>query len=132
MGNVLTRLRDEKLTIRVERDGVIVAASDRPGLKPLQELSFQRPDLLDGSDAALPIVGLAAAYLLIYGKVGRVFAETMTKDARNLFREEGIEFAADAFVRKLPPDESLGEWDPVAKRAVTLLAFVEELKRAGV
>lgn len=132
MGNVLTRMREEQLTLRVERDGVLVAASDRIGLKPLQDMSFQRSDLLDGSDVALPALGLAAAYLLIYGKVGRAFAHTMTKEARNLFREEGIEFAADSFVRKLPAGEPLGASDPMAKKAVTLLAFVEELKRASV
>lgn len=131
MGNVLTRMRDEQLTLRVERDGVLVAASDRPGLKPLQGMSFHRPDLLDGSDVALPSLGLAAAYLLIYAKVGRAFAGSMTKEARSLFREEGIEFVADSFVRKLPSDEPLGQFDGMAKQSVTLLAFVEELKRSG-
>lgn len=131
MGNVLTRLRDEQLTLRVERDGVLVAASDRQGLKPLQEMSFRRSDLLDGSDVALPALGLGAAYLLIFGKVGRVFAGSMTQSARTLFREEGIEFSADSYVRKLPADEAIGAFDSMAKKAVTLLAFVEELKRAG-
>ena len=126
---LLSRLKKEKLLVLVTRDGELLFASDRPGLKPLREMVFGEDDLLDGADAALPTVGLAAAYLLIHGKVGRVYTKVMTYEARRAFDDMGIEYDADTHSRKLPADEPIASHDATAKDAVSWQAFVEDFKR---
>jgi hypothetical protein len=126
---LVDRLRKEKLTLLVEGGGELLFASDRLGLKPLRELVFEHPHLLDGADAALPTVGLAAAYLLIHAKVGRVFTKVMTYEARRAFDDVGIEYQAGSHARKLASDDPSASHDPQAKDAVTWQAFVEEFKR---
>jgi len=125
----LARLKKDKLTVLVTRDEELLFASDRPGLKPLRELVFLEDGLLDGADAALPTVGLAASYLLIHGKVGRVFTRAMTYEARRAFDDIGIEYEAESHVRKLDPDEPIASRDAMARDAVSWQAFVEDFKR---
>ncbi len=130
---IMQRLGEQKLDLLVEIGDFLRYASDRQGLGPLRDAAFQHPDLLDGADVALKVVGLAAAYFLIFGKAGRVYAGTMTTAARAAFREEGIEHEAHTVTKKLP--EKLGEptleLDALSKEAVTPLAFIELIKRRG-
>lgn len=128
---ILKRLTGQKLQLLVENGDRLLFASDRPAFRALWTVAFERPQLLDGADVALPAVGLAAAYLLIYGKVGRVFTHAMTREARAALRELGIEHSAKSLCRKLPPDlvESAEGYEALAREAVTPLAFVEQLRR---
>ena len=128
---MLERLGTQDLSMLVEVDGTLLFASDREGLAPLKETAFKQPHLLDGSDVILPAVGLAAAYLLIYAKVGRVYARTMTHKARAAFNEEGIEHGARGFAKTLPTKyaEMSADLDARAKKAISPAAFVEELRR---
>lgn len=125
----LGRLKKDKLTLLVVRHDELVFASDRPGLKPMRELVFAEDEILDGGDAALPTVGLAAAYLLIHGKVGRVYTWTMSYEARRALDDIGIEYDAETFTRKLDADEPIASHDALAREAVSWQAFVEEIKR---
>lgn len=130
---ILGRLRDGKLTLLVESRGALAMASDRPGFGPLRSAVVGHPELLDGADVALPAVGLAAAYGLIHVKVGRVFTPALSQEARRALDEVGIEYVAGSVVKKLP-DEDAAVHEPLdarAREAVTPLAFVEELRRAG-
>lgn len=133
---ILDRLATLGLTVLVERRPRGVAAqlgfaSDRRGLDPLKQLALGRPDILDGSDVALPSVGLGVAYLLVGAKVGRVFSRVMTHEAHKAFEAEGIEHAAHERVKRLPADDPLGALDERARAAPTMLAFVEELRQRG-
>lgn len=105
--------------------------SDRDSMTALRGVLFQHPELLDGADVALPVVGLAAAYLLIIGKVGRVYTRNMSHQARSALNEEGIEHSAGNYVRKLPERALKGfaDLERRARSAVTAQAFLDELKR---
>jgi len=129
---IVARLEEQALELLVESSGRLVYASDRGGINALKEAIFAYADLFDGADVALPAVGLGAAYLLIHAKAGRVYAQVMSHEARRVLEEEGIEHGAASFVRNLPQSAALiSSQDARARDAITLLAFVEELKRAG-
>ena len=129
---ILKRLTARRLTLRVERAGQLWLASDRPGLTGLRDACFFHPELLDGAEVALPAVGLAAAYLLVLGKVGRIAAQVASREAKAALAEEGIELEAERVVKHLPPphDEAHERLDQRAREAVSPHAFVEDLKRA--
>lgn len=129
---ILKRLMDENLSLLVERSGELWFASDRPGLAGLRDTCFFRPEVLDGAEVALPAVGLAAAYLLVLGKVGRIATHVASRDAKAALAEEGIELDAERVVKNLPAPyaEAHDRLDQRASRAVSPHAFVEDLKRA--
>ncbi len=130
----IRRLKSQGLEILVEDSNHLLYASDRPGLAPVCDLTFNFPHLLDGSDVYLHGVDLGIAYILIFGKVGRVFAGAMTNEAKRAFKELGIEHEAQSFARKLPDElaKATAKWDTPSHEAVTPLAFVEMVKRKGV
>lgn len=126
---LLERLIESDLTLLVEAEDDVLCASDRPGLQALRDFALQHTDLLDGSDVALPDVGLAAAYLLLHAKVGRVWAGVISDEAKQLLSEEGIEFEAGKTRRTDSKDPVLAELDALARDAVSQSAFVEDLRR---
>lgn len=125
---ILARLTAGKLTLLVESRGELALASDRPGVGILRAAVAEHPALFDGADVALPAVGLATAYLLVHGKVGRVYTPLLTHEARKALDEEGIEHTAGQTVKKLPeaPQALHEPFDARARQAVTPLAFVED------
>lgn len=127
---ILQRLDAQQLGLLVEHQGELRFASDRQGFVPLRFACFHHPTLLDGADVAVPTVGLAAAYLLILAKAGRVYARTMTQAAHAALSDEGIEHSAAQIVKKLPQklDETAG-LDARAAQSVSAQAFVEDLRR---
>lgn len=129
---IVQRLLEQGLGLLVESEGRLTFASDRRGMAPLKTAVFEHPDLLDGSDVALREVGLAAAYLLIYAKAGRVYSQVMTREARAALADEGIEHRSDSFVKKLSsPVPPTGTLDAQAQEAVTPQAFVEAFRHAA-
>ena len=128
---ILARLRSGELTLLVESGGAPTYMSDRPGFAPLRVLLFEHSTLLDGADVAMPAVGLAAAYILMHSKVGRLFVQHISQEARRALEEEGIEHHAASVAKKLPEDAAAVHepLDARAREAVTPLAFVEELRR---
>src|SRR5688572_10826782 len=65
---MLDRLKAGALTLLVEREGRLVHASDRGGLKPLYDGVIVHPELFEGAEVADRVVGLAAAYLLVHAR----------------------------------------------------------------
>ena len=130
---ILDRLEQQHLTVLIEVDGQLGFATDREGLRPLFDVTVEHPELVDGADAALPAVGLGAAYLLIVAKVGRVFTGLLTHEARAALDEEGIEHEAEKTVKKLPEpyQTRFSALDERARQAVTAQAFAEDLRRLG-
>jgi hypothetical protein len=127
---MLERLRVGGLTLLVEREGHLVHASDRTGLEPLYDGIIEHPELFEGADVADRVVGLAAAYLLVYARVGRVAAPTMAKDAERAFTDAGIAFHAQSKVKELedPPVGDLVGFEQLARDSVTPATFVEALR----
>lgn len=128
---ILERMTRGKLRLLVEGNGRLVIASDREGLAPLRDAVFEHATLLDGADVAMPVVGVAAALLLIHAKAGRVYTNVLTHEGRKALDDEGIEHQAGQTARKLPEEyaAALEAVEARAREALTPLAFVEELRR---
>jgi hypothetical protein len=127
---MLERMRLGGLTLLVERDGRLVHASDRGGLRPLYEGIIEHPQLFEGAEVADRVVGLAAAYLLIHARVGRLSTPLITKDAEKAFNEAGISFSATSRVKQLQ-DVALPDgtgMEQLARDAVSPATFVESLR----
>lgn len=127
----LDRLEGQGLNLLAESRGDLVFASDRPTLEALRTVIFTQPDLLLDCEAALPAVGLAAAYLLVLGRVARVSTRVLTHDAKAVLAEEGIAVSATSTAKSLPERyaAAAAEYERRALAAITPQAFLEELKR---
>lgn len=127
---MLERLRLGGLTLLVEREGRLVHASDRGGLKPLYEGIIEHPQLFDGAEVADRVVGLAAAYLLIHARVGRLSTPLITKDAEKALNEAGISFSSTSRIKQLQdvafPD-GVG-MEQLARDSVSPATFVDSLR----
>src|SRR5262245_23244224 len=127
--SLLDRLRAEKLTLLVERGGKRVFASDRRGIRTLYEAVSENLALFEGSDVADKVVGLAAAYILVYARVGKISAALMSQEARRFLKEAGVAHEADSFVKALeeqPHDPVPAE--SIARASQSPSTFVEELR----
>jgi hypothetical protein len=127
---MLERLHAGGLTLLVEREGRLVHASDRGGLKPLYEGIIEHPQLFEGAEVADRVVGLAAAYLLVYARAARVATPVMTRDAERALGEAGIPFVAQSRVKHiedLPLPDGVG-MEELARDSVTPATFVEALR----
>lgn len=127
---LLERLRAGGLTLLVEREGRLVHASDRGGLRPLYEGIIAHPQLFESADVADRVVGLAAAYLLVHARVARVATPLISKEAERALAEAGIPFAAQSRVKNLedvPLPEGIGT-EQLARDSVTPATFVEALR----
>lgn len=129
--NLLTKLENDELTLYAQRDGVMTLASDRRGLRPLLEAATKTPEALEGAEVADRVVGLAAAYLLVFAKVASVKTKIITAEARAVLEEAEIEAKAveetDNLIeagRKTPcPMEVL------ARESGGVFLFIDELQR---
>lgn len=98
------RLASERLKqsgaacVAANRDSVL-SESLLPGIKPLIAWLETEPENLEGSSVADKVVGKAAALLLIYGRVGEVYAEIISESAAEYLQEHRIPFD---FGRKVP------------------------------
>lgn len=127
---MLERLRAGGLTLLVEREGRLVHASDRGGLRPLYEGIIEHPQLFEGAEVADRVIGLAAAYLLVHAHVARVATTVITKDAEKAFTDAGVIFASQSRVKALedlPLPDGVG-MEELARESVTPATFVEALR----
>lgn len=70
----------------VIRNGDTIRVFRERGVKDLYRLLREEPALLDGAFVADKVVGKAAAALMIAGGVKEVFADVVSRPARELFR----------------------------------------------
>jgi hypothetical protein len=127
--SLLDRLRAEKLTLLVERGGKRVFASDRRGIRTLYEAVSDNLALFEGSEVADKVVGLAAAYILVYARAGKISATLMSQEARRFLKDSNVPHDADSFVKAL--DEQPHEAVPaetIARASQSPSTFVEELR----
>lgn len=127
---LLERLKVGALTLLVEREGHLVHASDRGGLRPLYDAFIEHPELLEGADVADRVVGLAAAYILVHARVARVATTVIARDAEKALNEAGIPFTSQSRVKQLqdvPLANGVGI-EQLARDSVTPATFVEALR----
>jgi hypothetical protein len=126
---ILDRLRGGELTLLVERGGRLIFASDRPGIKSLYRAVHEHLELFEGSDVADKVVGIAAAYLLVYARVGRVYAQVCGKDAQRVLKEAGIQVETESLVKQIDDDpREPYPMEALAREAGGPARFVEELR----
>lgn len=78
------------------------------------------------------MIGLAAAYLLVYARVARVSTPVIARDAEKALSEAGIPFSATSRVKQIEdvPVGSSGAVgiEQLAQDSVTPATFVEALR----
>lgn len=85
----------------VAKDGVIVAAPEGRGVKPLLEILEKTPHLLDRALVMDKVCGRASAAICIVGGVRKVFAPVMGEDAKAFLEKHGIPASAKEVVPKI-------------------------------
>ncbi|MBN2413307.1 DUF1893 domain-containing protein [candidate division KSB1 bacterium] len=90
----LKTLEQEGLSIIVEKNGKIVFQSYDPMLKPLFTCLNENKELLNDSIVFDKIVGRAAAYLCIIGRVKEIYTPLASESAMKVLDENNIKTGA--------------------------------------
>ena len=87
-------LEQEELSIIIEKNGEIVFQSYDPMLKPLFTCLKEKKFLLKDSIVYDKIVGRAAAYLCIIGRVKKIYTPLASESAIKVLKENNIKLRA--------------------------------------
>jgi len=90
----LKHLEQEGLSIIIEKNGEIIFQSYDPMLKPLFTCLKENKDQLQGSVVFDKIVGRAAAYLCIIGRVKEIYTPLASESAITVLKENNIKIGA--------------------------------------
>ena len=124
--NTLTVCRDGKLSVSTQR-----------GIKPLLELTESDEDL-HGACAADRIVGKAAAMLYVLLGVKAVYAEVLSKTARDIFEENHIEYRYETLTDRIinrmgtglcPMEEAVKETDEPQAALTAIRNKIAEMRK---
>lgn len=126
---LLKTLEDENLTIYVERGGMMTFSSDRRGLTPLLRGVSDYPQAFVDAHVADRIIGLAAAYLLAQGKVGRVEAGIISEAGAECLEKHNIPFEAATRVPELKEKDELCPMELKAQKAGGVARFLKQMQR---
>jgi hypothetical protein len=129
--NLLTKANAQNLSLYVEREGTVTYVSDRAGLRPLLRGVTDFPGCFDGAVVVDRVVGLAAAYLLIHGKVKRVITPLVTEDGATALEDAGVQVDATQRVERLLDDRrhDLCPMEAMARQSGGFALFVHQLQR---
>ncbi len=99
MDKDLTKARNHLLEsnhkIVAVKDGEIIFTSDEPGINGLLNILDKNSDCLKDSSVADKIIGRAAAFLMCFGNISRVFAPIISESALAALQKESIEVHFD-------------------------------------
>lgn len=131
MASRMIRLLNEgRLKLCAEQNKELSFASDRAGIEPLIRGVLDYPAAFEGALVGSRCLGLAAAYLLVYGRVATVDAELASAEAVAVLERENIPINAEQVVDNPGAlkgyDDSL---DDAARRSGGVALFVVELQR---
>lgn len=129
---------DDRLIRQLHRSGaslVVLTAAGRTceyrqaGVRDLEALLRQNPDILRGAAVADKVVGKAAAAMMIVGGVSEVYGEVMSRKAEPLLRRADIPYSYGRLVDRIVipegdrrcPLEQIVEPAATAGEAVTML-----------
>lgn len=114
----------------VAKDGVIVAAVEGHGVKPLLGILDKTPRLLEGALVMDKVCGRASAAICIVGKVRKVFAPVMGADAKALLERHGVAASAKDVVPKILNRDHTGgcPMDAATAELTDPTAIVETLR----
>jgi hypothetical protein len=96
------------LSIRVEKEGRILFESAEPMLKPLLRCLQQWRLEMAGATVIDKIVGRAAAYLCVLGKVEQVLTPLASQAAKEVLQQAGITLQAQRLIPQIMNRENSG------------------------
>ncbi|NLP11563.1 DUF1893 domain-containing protein [bacterium] len=122
-------LQQAGLTLRVEKGGRVIFASSEPMLKPLLLCLQQRRSEIAGATVIDKIVGRAAAYLCVKGKVAEVITPLASLGAQDVLQQAGIPLQAQRVVAQIMNRDNTGPcpMEQLAGEALSAEGFYETL-----
>ncbi len=101
-------LHQAGLTLQVEKAGRVIFVSSEPMLKPLLLCLQQRRSEMAGATVIDKIVGRAAAYLCVKGKVAEVITPLASHGAQEVLQQAGIPLQARRVVAQIMNRDNTG------------------------
>lgn len=117
------------LTLQVEKAGRVIFASSEPMLKPLLLCLQQRQSEMAGATVIDKIVGRAAAYLCVKGKVAEVITPLASHGAQEVLQQAGIPLQAQRVVAQIMNRSNTGPcpMEQLAGETLSAEGFYEAL-----
>jgi len=94
-------LKDENQSLVIIKDGRTIFCSDSPGMNSLLQAIEKLGERLSGASVADKIVGKAAALLLAYSRIARVYAAILSKRGLETLRRHEIPVEYDLLVPEI-------------------------------
>jgi hypothetical protein len=101
-------LKQQKLSIIIEKNGEIIFQSVEPMLKPLFRCLTENSQEMEGAVVIDKIVGRAAAFLCILGKVAAVYTPLAGQTAVSLLEKSGITVKAVKIIPQIMNRDNTG------------------------
>jgi hypothetical protein len=99
--NKIKELQKQNLSIKVEKDNHVFYESDQPRLKPLFICFKKSPKELQNATVIDKVIGKAAAFICIMGKVQNVYTPLASQTAVDVLQEYGITIKAERIVPQI-------------------------------
>jgi hypothetical protein len=106
--NLLFKLKTQRLSLYVMKEGKVLFKSREHRIKPLYLCLNQHGDEMKGAIVVDKLVGAAAAYLCILGKVKRVITPVISRTARNALEEADISVHAEKIIVNVMNQDKTG------------------------
>jgi len=94
-------LKDKNQSLVIVKDGRTIFSSESSGIDSLLKAIEKLGERLSGASAADKVVGKAAALLLAYSRVARVYAATLSRKGLRTLRRHGIPAEYDLLVPEI-------------------------------
>ena len=94
-------LRDKNQSLVIVKDGRTIFHSDSSGIDSLLQAIEKLGEQLFGASVADKVVGKAAALLLAYSRVARVYAATLSRRGLSTLKKNGIPVEYDLLVPEI-------------------------------
>lgn len=122
-------LHQAGLTLQVEKAGLVLFASSEPMLKPLLLCLQQKRSEMVGATVIDKIVGRAAAFLCVKGKVAEVITPLASHGAQEVLQQAGIPLQAQRVVAQIMNRDNTGPcpMEQLAGEALSAEGFYQAL-----
>ncbi len=129
--NKLKELKKQNLSIIVEKDGVAFYESDQSRLKPLFACFKKFPKEMQGATVIDKVIGNAAAFICIAGRVKAVYTLMASETAVHVLEENGITIKAERTVPRIMNNDKSDQcpMEKMADAAGSPQPFIVELEK---
>lgn len=135
MQQLIKILRREKCSLVVKNHGIVTTYS-KPGVRDLEHLLDNEPEVLHGAVIADKVIGKAAAAMVVVGGVKELYAEVISQKAIPFLEEAGIAYTYGTLVDSIKEEGGRCQLEKITAPATTpeetvalLRAHFEEKKR---